>query len=71
MRRPRQITEYRINKKSCESFRSRSPEDVRSWWTEHGCEGNPKYTVQYRYIRLDKYGMMEGSWSIWYDCKVP
>ena len=66
------ISEYRINKKGAECFRSRSLEETKTKLEElRTKKPNVNYEMQSRHARLDKRGVTERNWkgetawSIW------
>jgi len=66
------ITEYRINKKGCECYRSPSLEETKERLQYlQARHPHTKFEMQTRYARLDKYGLTERNWkgeinwSIW------
>lgn len=64
-------SEYRINKKGAECFRSGSYEETRRKYEELSAKRPNVYTMQCRRVQLDKYGveLTDGtgrpSWSCW------
>lgn len=66
------IYEYRINKKGCECFRTRSHEAAKAKLEElRAKKPNADFQMQTRHARLDRYGVSERNWkgetnwSIW------
>lgn len=66
------ISEYRINKKGAECYRSRSLEDTKARLEElRAKKPNVNYEMQSRHARLDRHGVTERNWkgetawSIW------
>ena len=57
------VTEYRINKKGCECFRSQEWEEIHKKMADlkakkPGC----KFTIQYRSVRREKNGFLHRDW---------
>lgn len=68
------VTEYRINKKGCECFRSRSLEEAHEKLKELQAKRPGVYTIQHRDCPLNKYGELyrvtpgsPANWSTWRD----
>ena len=65
------VTEYRINKKGAECFRTRDLEACREKFKELDARRSGVYTMQSRSCLLDRHGVMdskyngEPNWSIW------
>ena len=65
------MTEYRINKKGAECFRTRSTEEAYGKLKELQAKRPGVYTIQTRIIHLDRYGMQmtdlsgKALWSTW------
>ena len=66
-----QITEYRINKKGSECFRTRDGKEARARLEALSSKRPGVYTIQYRSVPITKYGVMytdlSGNplWSCW------
>lgn len=61
------ISEYRINKKGAECFRSRDFEQVKARFEELKAKKPTVYTMQRRDMRVNRYGVPEtGSWGLWH-----
>ncbi|MBQ6595323.1 MAG: hypothetical protein IJH78_06695 [Clostridia bacterium] len=66
------VTEYRINKKGAECFRTMSAEEAYARLKELQAKRPGVYTMQRRTVQLDRYGVMLASasgntlWSAWY-----
>lgn len=62
-------TEYRINKKGAECFRTSDREEAYSRLAELQAKRPGVYTIQSRYRRENKYGQQiinsKGGWSCW------
>lgn len=66
------VTEYRINKKGAECFKSSDPELVKKKLAELSAKRpNGIYTMQSRSCRVDRYGVKQQdymgrpAWGIW------
>lgn len=68
----RYVTEYRINKKGCECFRTRYQEEAYRKLAELQAKRPGIYTMQSRHYPLNRYGGVElnnitgqPNWSLW------
>lgn len=65
------VTEYRINKKGAECFRTRDYEACKAKLRELDARRPGIYTMQSRSCSIDRYGVMESrydgkpNWTIW------
>lgn len=58
------VSEYRINKKGAECFRSRSYEETRAKLAElQAKRPNCRYTIQSRHADRDQYGCYRTGWQ--------
>lgn len=72
MRLQERVFEYRINKKGCECFRTRSRSELIKKNAELVAQHpNTAYTIQTRYVNVNRYGVPEllpngePQWSTW------
>ena len=57
------VTEYRINKKGCECFRSKDWEEIEAKLAELKTKKpNCKFTTQHRSVRKNKFGCYDTDW---------
>ena len=71
MRLPKEVTEYRINKKGCECFRTRDREEAYMKLAELQSKRPGIYTIQSRSYPLNRYGVPDlgisgqVNWTMW------